>query len=192
MERLFLAIDFPSHIKEEIFDFYRKYLEQDIKGIRWVKKQNIHITLKFFGDTSQEKKSVLIRSVSEVCNKFLPFDMCIEKAGVFPNNKNPGIIWLGVRDAGGNIFKIQKLIENNLFSQGFDREEKKFIPHLTIARINYKNNNIMNLVREFLLASLKTSDFVIEGLVLFKSLLYKEGVIYEPLQYVGFNEAKDT
>lgn len=192
MERLFLAIDFPLNIKGELFDFYKKYQDQDINGIKWVKKQNIHITLKFFGNTTLEEKKILISSVSEICNEFLSFNMGIEKTGVFPNIKNPRIIWLGVRDTDGNILKIQELIENNLYCLGFSKEEKRYIPHLTIGRIDNKNNNIINFLKEFLLANLKTSDFIVKELVLFKSILDKKGTVYEPIQVFILKKAKDT
>ncbi len=192
MERLFLAIDFPLDIKEELYSFYRKYQGKDIKGIKWVKKQNLHITLKFFGDTTEENKAVLIKSASETCSNFLPFNVCFEKTGVFPERQYPRVLWLGISEKGDSISKVQAIMENNLFSLGFEKEKKKFTPHLTIARINNKDSNIINFVREFFSARIKSSDFVFKGLVLFKSILKKEGAVYEPVCFFPFYRGKDT
>lgn len=192
MERLFLAIDPPLEIKKEIYNFYKDY--KYIKGIKWVKKpDNIHITLKFFGDTTEDEKSTLIKALTELCRDFSPFNICIEKSGVFPNIKLPRVVWLGIKDLGENIIKIQSATEENLFSLGFEKEGKSFAPHLTIARIgNNKDENIRNFIREILLAKIKSSDFVVNRIVLFKSILKKEGAAYEPIHFFAFNKGKDT
>lgn len=130
--RSFIAIELPETAKSALAE-----LQQDLKktgaDIRWVKAENIHLTLKFLGNIEEEIIGRIVQVIKGACKKFESFDLEIKGIGVFPNVKSPRVIWVSVN---GNITVagIQREIEMGLSPLGFERENRKFSPHLTLGR----------------------------------------------------------
>jgi len=131
-KRIFIAINLPQNIKEELFNISHELKEIPAK---WVKKENLHITLEFLGYLTDEEIAKTIHVTEKVAHTHSPFKVSLKKISYVPENKiPPRMIW--VIGESKELSLLQKnlhdaLKENNLI---FSPEER-FIPHITLARI---------------------------------------------------------
>ena len=143
-QRLFLAIDIPPHAKEIIVSIQNRFKTLGVNA-SWVRPGNIHLTLKFLGDTPSERVTDIRKSVSEAVKSYPVFKVALDGISLFPNKKNPRVLWIGLKDPYNHLRNLQGKIDAKMGQLGFPREKKKFNPHLTLARIKPSKGK----VREF-------------------------------------------
>jgi len=130
--RLFVAIHIPESIRKSIASVLQEFRTID-PNIKWIKIENLHLTLKFLGNTdaskldSISKTLVMIRSEDSISVHFTGL-------GFFPNRRRPNILWAGIR-ASPNLRTIVEEIDQRLAVVGFPLEQREFAPHLTLARL---------------------------------------------------------
>ncbi|GAB4541999.1 MAG: RNA 2',3'-cyclic phosphodiesterase [Thermodesulfovibrionia bacterium] len=130
--RCFIAIDIDEGIKRSVSE-----LQNELKGcnadLRWVKPENIHLTLKFLGDVEEKRIDKIKGKLIDACARYNAFTIEIKGMGLFPDKKRPRVLWVDVRD-NNSLLGIQRDIEDAMASIGFEKEDRGFSPHLTIAR----------------------------------------------------------
>ena len=131
--RLFVAIDIPREIRDALATFLK-----DLRGIapeaKWVRAENLHVTLKFLGETAPEKVSAIVNTLSSL-RTAQPVSLEFRGMGFFPNEKRPRVFWSGM-DASANLKALAEDIDRSLHQLGFPLEQRPFTPHLTLARFN--------------------------------------------------------
>ena len=169
--RCFIAIDIVEDAKIFINDYIRQNLVSSFEGVKWVKPQNLHITLVFLGDVSREAIKLIKHVMRKVCSNYHRFNIELSGLGYFPNSKKPKIIWLGVKEQP-IIYKIKKELDVELENIGFYMDKKSFVPHLTIGRVKSKISSDI----------IKTLDFTatssVKEINLMESRLYSHGPVY--------------
>lgn len=130
--RLFIAIPTPPAVRDAATAVTNRLRGKG--DVRWVTADRLHLTLKFLGDTSPEKVSVLAEILRERANNFSPFVVELGDVGAFPNPRKPQTIWLGV-EQGEELSRLAEEIEQAACKLGFGREAKAFRPHLTLGRV---------------------------------------------------------
>ena len=133
--RCFIAIDFCQDTLQQVIWIQNQLSKDGFQEIRWMKADNLHITLKFLGDTSVGKITELTNKIDEVCATTQSFELSYEKMGVFPGWANPRILWLGF-EKSAQLHSLAEKIETVCNELGFEAEKKSFSPHLTIGRFN--------------------------------------------------------
>lgn len=174
--RLFIAIDIPEHIKREIgelIDILKKY-DTDVK---WIIPENIHITLKFLGATSETLVTQIRESLLPIVSSYEPFYINIQSTGVFPNEKYPRVLWIGIVDSD-LLKELRDSIENTLSLLGFRRDDKEFHPHLTLGRVRAQKGMISLMKELTLFRDKRFGDFLIDQVKLMKSELKSKGAEY--------------
>jgi 2'-5' RNA ligase len=130
--RSFIAIELSETAKSALAE-----LQQELKktgaDVRWVKPENIHLTLKFLGNIEKNIIDSIVQILTGTCNKFEVFTLEIKGTGVFPSVKSPRVIWVSA-NGKTTVTGIQLEIETGLSSLGFEREKRTFTPHLTLGR----------------------------------------------------------
>jgi 2'-5' RNA ligase len=179
MMRTFIAVEVPKKIRKKINDVITEEKKRGLP-IKWVKFENLHITLKFLGEIDENKKKEIIPVLQKVVNEVTPFHVSLEGIGCFPTPNNPRVIWVGVNQGKENLCSIAQNVETMLVSSGF-REEKRFHPHLTIGRIKK-----FCRIDEILERQISSNPFVVNAIILFKSTLKSEGPVYETLHTFPF------
>lgn len=137
MIRAFIALDIDDKIRDQLARV-RKHLEREVpeRALRWVRPESVHLTLKFLGDVEQQLL-VKIEDTLEVCAGVVqPFSFEVRGLGSFPNQRRPRVLWVGVQEKSGELEKLQKKIEANMSDAGFERERRRFYPHLTLGRVH--------------------------------------------------------
>jgi len=185
--RAFLAIEPPAEILKAAGILQEK-LKKEITGkISWTRPQGNHLTLKFFGDIDENDKKNICAAVEKRVALTTPLSIKIEGTGCFPNSKKPRVLWLGA--SGGDIEKIAALqarLEEDFEKIGFQRENRKFRPHLTLGRV--KNPDEVMGVGEAInkYSDYSAGEFICKEVVLFQSKLAPQGAIYSKLKTFNF------
>jgi RNA 2',3'-cyclic 3'-phosphodiesterase len=178
--RAFIAFDIPGYIVKVIQE-----LQADLKSrglsAKWVKPENIHLTLKFLGDTPQGRLEAVCRKLDDVFKEQRPVSLCAKGVGVFPTIKRPRIFWFGLGGESNRLFEIKHQIENALASIDFPRENKMYKAHLTLARFKGAiNKRPIEQAMEYF-ADFQTDAFSVDQCILYQSRLTPSGPIYTAL-----------
>jgi len=189
--RTFIAIDFPKEILEKISRIITFLQSQTTeKALKWVETDIMHLTLKFIGEISEDA----VRDVQTIMRHTLQgqnaFEVSIEGLGMYPNPKNPRVVWLGI-SAEKALFDIQKNLDLALQKINIPSEKRGFSPHLTIARLR-KSTDVKTIrligetLSQFKVDSLGT--VLIKEIRLYQSQLTPTGPIYTPLLKIPLNQ----
>lgn len=144
----------------------------------------VHLTLKFLGDVDEPRVPELgaaLRRASSGCPK-LP--LSVAGVGAFPRISDPRVVWLGI-DGGPELLELQLRLEHELSTLGFAREERRFHPHVTVARVKSRRN-VAHLIRWLETAKPRFDSFVAEECHLYQSILRPEGAQYRILESASF------
>jgi len=133
--RAFIAIELPAHVCDAIQKQtarLRQTLGNDL--IRWIPTQNMHLTLKFLGDTATSHLEFLKQLLAREADAHPQFDFQLGGLGAFPTLKRPRLLWIGIH-APADLASLQRSIEAGTSRLGYELEERAFSPHLSIGRV---------------------------------------------------------
>ncbi|MCK4420755.1 RNA 2',3'-cyclic phosphodiesterase [candidate division WOR-3 bacterium] len=166
--RLFTAIEIPKESRESIRNL--ENLIDTNASVKWVEKENLHITLKFLGEV--ESSSPIEEILADVGKGVEPFYISLKNLGAFPSESNVRVLWVGV-DKGSDVIKdLFRNIEDGLAQLGFQKENKNFTPHITIGRVK-KGKLLFPSHIDF-----SYEPFLADKITLFESTLTPKGPIY--------------
>jgi len=161
--------------------------ETDIKksgaDVKLVEPHNIHITLKFLGDAEEQHIDQIEHCIKESAIGIKPFSITLKGTGVFPNPSYLKVVWIGIQD-GGIIGSIATALDDKLSKLGYEKEKRRFSPHLTIGRVRTACNKqqLLQAVDKY-----RDVEFNIEqvrSIHLKKSELTPQGPIYTTLREI--------
>ncbi|TNF24418.1 MAG: RNA 2',3'-cyclic phosphodiesterase [Deltaproteobacteria bacterium] len=164
MIRLFTALKIPDDVKEELLG-----LKESIPGAKWVKKNNIHLTLQFIGEISEEKYHNLKDELEDV--QMSTFELSLGKIDRFGEK----VIYASV-DHSVDLMDLQQMVKEKIESI-VSVEKKKFIPHVTLARLNEVS---VHDLAAYLQSNhdYESREFSVQSFCLYSSKLTKDGPIY--------------
>jgi RNA 2',3'-cyclic 3'-phosphodiesterase len=176
--RLFCAFELPEGLRRSMAEHSRRVRDAvPDAAASWSRPENIHLTVKFFGNVDQAKARVISAAATRVVKEFSPISIEVGKTGVFPRPSRPQVLWIGVDDASGALAKFQQTLEDEFAREGFSKEDRAFKPHLTIARIR-RPQNANQLADAHLRMEFSPVEIVLSELVLFRSELSSKGSKY--------------
>ena len=133
--RAFIAVELPPAVREAVESVVRELRSGIGDGVRWVRPEGVHLTLKFLGDIDAGSVPAVSRAMAQCAASAAPFDLFLEGVGVFPNARRPRVIWIGLGGALEPLLALQHSIDRELEGLGFARERRPFTPHLTLGRV---------------------------------------------------------
>ena len=190
--RLFVALEIPSAVRENLAALIGELRAADALAsrnkARWVRAENLHVTLKFIGNVDAGKLDAIRAALAEVrCDA--PVELRFRGLGFFPNNRRPRVLWAGVEDSP-NLAELAGEIDARLTKLGIPRETRDFAAHLTLARFDppgisetLRAAAQKNAAREF--GSVRTGEFH-----LFESKTRPTGAEYTRLSSFFFVKAE--
>lgn len=137
--RLFVAVNIPEELKDKIAEVQSR-LKKVPLDIRWVDNENFHLTLKFLGEVSDQKRESVISAVSKAVKGFGVFSVSFYGLGVFPNINRPRVVWVGVKEGETKLKELAARIDNELLQYDFEKEKRDFSGHLTLGRVRSLKN----------------------------------------------------
>lgn len=163
------AIDFVIGVREEIYTL----------PARWEPKEKLHITLNFFGDVSRNMIPDIKAKLADIFSERDAFKVEFSRFGMFYFKKNPRILWLGVKQCK-ELQDIHRKINEEFVMFGFEKDNRKFKPHLTVLRIKGKED--CSMLNKFLSYEIDFPGFKIHSVSLIKSELKPGGSVYQKVE----------
>jgi 2'-5' RNA ligase len=181
--RLFVAIEIPSDIRGTLATFLNE-MRGAAPQAKWVRAENLHVTLKFLGETDAAKLQAVRNGLASIRSAG-PVTLEFRGLGFFPHEKRPRVFWVGI-EASGNLKGLAQDIEHGMHKLGFPLEDRPFAPHLTLARFNPRGlpPRLMPATKEN--ASRNFGTFSTREVHLIESKLKPTGAEYTPVQSFPF------
>lgn len=168
MIRLFVALSLPDDVADSLTT-----LQTGVPGARWSTQEQLHLTLRFIGEVDGRDAAAIDDALSAIDAP--RFELALKGVGEF-GGKNPHALWAGVRDPAPVKFLSRK-VENALQRIGLPAEERKFVPHVTLARLRASSRGrVMDFLTDHALYA--SPPFEVGGFILYSSVLTSDGSIY--------------
>lgn len=127
MKRLFVAIDLPESTRQ-----FLTTLDPHLRGVRWTEPDQMHLTVSFFGNTTEDAEAALRERLLQI--EWKAFFLPITGVGTFPSKGRPNVIWVGVGAGHPHLFQLHKRVQEAALAAGIEPDLRSFHPHVTIAR----------------------------------------------------------
>lgn len=138
--RTFITIALPDTVRRLLEEQQRR-LERALQDaqlvnvVRWTATQNLHLTLRFLGETSAEQRDAVDSGLTALLQAQPSFALALHQLGCFPTWRRPNIVWIDFSGAITSLGRLQHQVEQAVTSAGFPAEDRPFAPHLTIGRV---------------------------------------------------------
>jgi RNA 2',3'-cyclic 3'-phosphodiesterase len=169
MPRLFTAIDLPEEVRDAIADIGR-----DLPGARLVPKEQLHLTLRFIGDTDEAAYTAVRSALKNVHGA--PFALALGGVGHFPPGRHPRVLWVGINGCAP-LLTLQREVELALVRAGIPADERPFSPHLTLARLKETPPGLVAQLEESH-RDFAAEPFPVTEFHLYSSTLVRSGAIH--------------
>ena len=176
--RVFCAIELPAEVRARLEDHVRR-LRKEVPdaAASWSRVENIHLTLKFFSNVEVKRIEKISAASQRVVKEFMPFQIDVGQTGVFPRPSRPQVLWIGVSDPSRQLSALQEKFENECAAEGFEKEDRAYRPHITIARLR-KPEGARSLAEAHLKLQFAPVEVEVKQIVLFRSELSPKGSKY--------------
>jgi 2'-5' RNA ligase len=186
--RSFIAIELPEEAKEGLARLKKELERDEHKFVKWVDPGGIHLTLKFLGNIPSKRVTEITEAIEKAALVISPFHLEISGLGAFPSLRQARVFWVGIGGEVDKLSRLQQNIDSALAALGFAKEERPFMPHLTLARIRQGASPLERRSFGELVGSTIFEDkyhVKVETLSLMRSQLTPAGAIYTCLSAVG-------
>jgi RNA 2',3'-cyclic 3'-phosphodiesterase len=182
--RLFFAVASPADVAASV-GLTQRRLRDAMGAVKasWPRPEHAHCTLKFLGELPAERAEAAICAASELKRTERAFRLTLEGVGAFPDARRPQVLWLGVTTGAPELTRLATSLDRCLQLSGFDREERPYVPHLTLARIKFRG---AEKPAAHALATVKdmgpVATWEVRSFALFESVSTSEGVRYTAIE----------
>ncbi len=183
MPRLFIGIEIPEELKEELAEL--KGLAPQIDSAKWIEKRNIHLTLKFLGRVEDQLVAPISERIGTAVKGGGTFAFALGDAGAFPSARRARILWYGVGEGEGELKKLAGSMEAAVEAFGFAPEKRPFHPHITLARIKIPQD--VSSALEKIDGKLRSRKIEVPHVALFESALRRKGAEYSVIDRFKLN-----
>ncbi len=196
MRRLFLAIDLSISVVERLLLLQHELRERvanefgEHVRLRLVEAPNIHMTLKFLGDTTPELVPRLGERMEMLCETLFPFEIECHSVGAFPDLHTPRIVWSGFDDESHEVLELlQRTVEKECSELGIAKEHRPFHPHVTVARVKSRSRPSFQQIL-YRYDDVRFGRSYIRDVVLYESHLDHNGARYEVVERFELGSAE--
>jgi len=185
--RAFIAIEIPDEIQNKIGEL-QSSLKKIGGRVSWTRPGNIHLTLKFLGDTDENLIDEIASQLQESVAAIQPFQITIKNVGAFPNFKYPRVLWVGVEGEENRSAELAAKIEDVMEGSGFKKENRPFSAHLTLGRVKDVKGiqPVMDQLKAY--KNFEAGSFLATEILIIKSELHPAGAIYTPLKTIALQQ----
>jgi 2'-5' RNA ligase len=182
--RAFIAIDLPESVKSFLSEA-QEALKSYGFGVKWVRPQNIHLTLKFLGDTATADTDKIAEAMTLAAMNCPIVSLTAKGIGVFPNVRRPRVIWAGLNGRVQTLANLQQTLNAHLANLGFATDTRAFKSHLTLGRVKGKIALDKMIAAIDNLKEFESESFETREVILFKSELRPSGAVYTRVQAIA-------
>ncbi len=184
--RLFIAVELPRDVRQKI----KQHIDQlriRLPYVRasWVSEDNLHLTIKFLGDTPVDRVEAVTKAVAIAADKTTAFEINIAGCGAFPSRGKPNVLWIGLEDLAGGLKQLYRYIEDSCSAAGLAKDTRPFHSHLTIARLR-DSRGAREIAQLHLAHGFEAQTFAANDVCLIRSELSSAGSRYTVLSRPKF------
>ncbi len=181
--RCFIAIDIDEEVKKLLSDLQRDLRnEANVKknDVKWVNIENMHLTLKFLGEVTEDRIVEICDAVKEIAGRHKSFELGIKKVGFF-GSRSAKVLWVGTDNGTEKLCALQKEIESKLQQAGWPRDNREFSSHLTLCRVkNFKAGiRLAEIAKDY--ENFEAGGSWIDSVSVYQSQLKPTGPVYTVL-----------
>lgn len=177
--RLFLACDIDDDVIHRLESLIGT-LAPLLPDVRWVRREAIHLTLKYFGDQPLDRVRDIDRAVASAGIGGKVSSFRLEGVGMFPHMHRPRVLWAGISDGSAEVTTLANALSESCEAEGFRGENRGYVPHITLGRFK-KRTDAPEYVYEDIVERFSATVFGTvcpEELVLYSSELTPHGPVY--------------
>jgi 2'-5' RNA ligase len=176
--RVFCAIELPETVRELALKQIAR-LKQAVPDANasWSRNSNLHLTLKFLGDIPLPSVANFSTAVSQAVTGSRRCSIRLERTGVFPKPAQPRVLWIGINDFTGKLAELHARLESESAKAGFEKEQRPFNPHLTLARLR-QPHSARSLAATHLQLEFAPVEIAVSELLVIRSELSSAGSKY--------------
>ena len=180
MKRLFAALKIQTD--DRFLASYRKLMsELRQEPIKWVEEHNIHITLKFFGETDERRIPGIVEMLRRRATETTRFSLRLKGLGIFGSSYAPRVIWVGL-EPYTDLVKLMKNVHDDMAGLGFERDRQNLVPHLTLGRVKSLRDKVLFQRTLDRYRDLSSEERVMQEIILYESVLRPQGPVYTALE----------
>ena len=188
MEKSFRTFIALKIIPDNTFIKLYSKLKDNLKdeNIKWVEQNNFHLTVRFLGVTSSTQVNEIETVIESIGRKYKSFSFDLKGLGYFKSKGKPRVLFAKTEET--QALKLLKTeIEDQVEKFGFEKEQRKFNPHLTLGRIKYLNENhkFLLLIQEF--AETEIQKVNVSEIIFYQSILNSTTPVYKPIKTFKLN-----
>jgi len=182
--RAFTAVLLQPELQQRISDYAESLYKLPL-DVKWVEKNNLHLTLKFFGSLSKEEIQKAVTQLKTVAEEEKAFYLKCGELTALPNSSHPRVICLSLKGELDRLQSLWQRIENTLASAGFPKEKRdKYHPHITLGRFRSRGNWAVITKNA---GPLPDDQILVDKIYMMASKLTPHGPIYSPLATIPFS-----
>lgn len=176
--RVFCAIELSDGVRRRVIQHIARLKEAVPEALAsWSRDANLHLTIKFLGEIPPISVQNLSAAASRAVEGLAPFRIRLEQTGVFPRHGPPRVLWIGINDLEGTLGELHARLEDECEKEGFQREQRPFHPHLTLARLR-KPQHARTLASAHEGVEFEPVEIIVSDLLLIRSEMRREGSEY--------------
>lgn len=178
---MFIAMELPDFVKDALAQLQAEIRKSGFTA-KWTPPENIHLTLKFLGDTPVSATAAISAALSAATAGFSPITLWAGGLSVFPGAKRPRVLWTGIGGETDRLALLQQQVEEHLSAVGFEKEDRPYRAHLTLARFKHRVDSAALVSEMTRCGDFATDPFTADALYLIESRLTPKGPVYTRLQ----------
>ena len=186
MIRLFIALKIESEIQDKFNTIVTDFRNKD-GNVKWVDAKNLHLTLKFLGNTDYNLVDTISSQLEKKVQSFQAIESEFTSLGGFPNLSKPKVIWADIEKNKDEIITLAESINSSLAEVGFGLDNKLFTPHLTLGRVK-SYDNITALTDYLKDYQFEKTPITFCTVQLIQSKLTQTGPVYKTLTEITLSE----
>lgn len=189
--RAFIAVDMSDEARGRLAQAIDSLSSLGLSGVRWVKPEGMHLTLKFLGDIDPSLVEKVTEAIELAARDTKPFMLSLSQPGGFPTLGDPRVLWVGLVGDLERLYSLQRAVESQMQRLGFPREKRRFSPHVTLGRVREgtrvgERHRIGDAFSR--IAVDDVSAWRVGAVHLMRSTLTPTGAIYSQLARIAFVE----
>ncbi len=193
--RAFVAVELPTKVVNVLSGLIDELRAAGIPGLRTVRPDSVHLTLKFLGDVESGRVPAVVQAMEAAAQDRRSFTLSLGEPGVFPARGAPRVLWVGLSGDMDLLKAFQLALEDSFEELGFERDRRGFNPHLTIGRLGDRvPGRERRRAADVLLASAVSNEerIPVDSVSLMRSRLTPDGAVYTRLASVSLTDSVET
>lgn len=188
--RLFVAVELDERVRRALGELQVELRRNGLERLRWTRDEGIHLTLKFLGETPEKRLAAIREALAKGARGHRRHELSLGKLGTFGGKRNPRVLWVDLDGAVESLGRLQESVDGALAEIGFAKEDRRFSPHLTLARVRPETARDVAepIARALESVRVPRAELPVAEVSLMQSTLGRGGAVYNRLTSIELDD----